>query len=212
MAKGGNFQWVICKLLSKWWTHGKRDDIFCPTSESGGRNTTRLKKGITTENSAGDVAYLDAIGKPLIGIACIEIKRGYSNRIKYLNIIDSTSNKKSPIVLKWWKKLLKEAHSVNRPFPIMIFKRDYKNPCIITDNKFLSTLENYNGEFPGNIILLNIKNTSIMYTLSFNEFINWCNPHSIEMIFDEVEKECMSEISGISKDLKGSLKKIKRRK
>ena len=214
MAKGQNFQWKICKKLSKWWSDSQRDDIFCPTSQSGGRSTTRTKTGITTENSAGDVGYLDAIGKPLIDIVCIEVKRGYSKRIKYLNIIDGKGAETS-IILKWWKKLLGEMISVNRLYPLMIFKRDYKDICISTNKRFLSELEKYNGNFSGDYILLSVKNKKAqLYTFNFYEFIRWCNRETVELIWRDKCK-CTLEQSQNSiesgKQLR-QLKKIRRRR
>uniref|UniRef100_A0A6M3IVU9 Uncharacterized protein n=1 Tax=viral metagenome TaxID=1070528 RepID=A0A6M3IVU9_9ZZZZ len=82
MSKGADFEREILKTLSLWWTQDEndpREDIFYRTSGSGARSTARAKKGKATHNSSGDVGYLDAIGKPLIDYAFIEIKRGYTS-------------------------------------------------------------------------------------------------------------------------------------
>ena len=77
--KGGNFEREICRTLSKWWTHGKRDDVFWRSSQSGGRATLRFKKGKSTFGSYGDIAATDPIGGPLLKFATIELKRGSSH-------------------------------------------------------------------------------------------------------------------------------------
>ncbi len=80
MAKGGEFERNICKQLSLWWTENERDDIFWRTAGSGARHTTRQKKNISTENSAGDVCYIDQLGKPFIDYFLMELKRGYTSK------------------------------------------------------------------------------------------------------------------------------------
>ena len=83
MAKGSQFERDICRELSIWWTQGERDDIFWRTSGSGARATTRAKKGDATANSAGDIGYLDEIGKPFLDYFMVELKRGYTNTKKF---------------------------------------------------------------------------------------------------------------------------------
>ena len=78
MAKGGEYEREICKLLSKWWTFGDRDDVFWRTSNSGGRATVRKQQGKDTFGQTGDVQATDPIGQPLIDLCNIELKRGYS--------------------------------------------------------------------------------------------------------------------------------------
>ncbi len=77
--KGGDFEREMCRILSKWWTHGKRDDVFWRSSQSGGRATERAKKGKATFGSYGDIAAVDPIGGPLLKFATIELKRGSSH-------------------------------------------------------------------------------------------------------------------------------------
>jgi len=74
--KGGQYERAVCKQLGLWWTHGERDDVFWRSAQSGGRATTRAKRGLRTHGSYGDVAAVDPIGEPLIKFATIELKRG----------------------------------------------------------------------------------------------------------------------------------------
>lgn len=77
--KGGQYERAVCKQLSLWWTHGERDDVFWRSSQSGGRATTRAKRGLRTHGSYGDIAAVDPIGEPLIKFATIELKRGHTH-------------------------------------------------------------------------------------------------------------------------------------
>jgi len=79
MGKGSSFERKICKRLSKWWTDGKRDDIFWRSSQSGGRATQRAKKGQRTFGSYGDITAVDPVGQPLMRMFTIELKRGRSH-------------------------------------------------------------------------------------------------------------------------------------
>ncbi|KKK58104.1 hypothetical protein LCGC14_3047790 [marine sediment metagenome] len=82
MSKGFDFERETVKLMSLWWTQDldePRDDIFYKTSGSGARHTSRMKKGISTYNSAGDMGFLDPLGEPFINKFLVEMKRGYTN-------------------------------------------------------------------------------------------------------------------------------------
>ena len=82
MSKGGGFENEVARILSLWWTDGKRDDIFGRSDGSGGRFTARKKKGKDTANMGGDLTFTDSIGEPLIKIWNIEAKTGYSGKKK----------------------------------------------------------------------------------------------------------------------------------
>ena len=82
MSKGSEFEKDTCKLLGKWWTQNldvPRDDIFYRTSGSGSRHTARMKQNMPTYNSAGDIGYLDPIGRAFVDLFLVEIKRGYTS-------------------------------------------------------------------------------------------------------------------------------------
>lgn len=78
-GKGSSYERELCKLLSSWWTDGKRSDVFWRTGGSGGRAKVRGRGGYGTYGQHGDIAATDPIGDALINLLCIEIKRGYSS-------------------------------------------------------------------------------------------------------------------------------------
>lgn len=75
-SKGSRFERSFCVELSRWWTNGKRDDIFWRASGSGGRATRRGKR---TAGSHGDVSAIDPSGEELLDLCVIELKKGYDN-------------------------------------------------------------------------------------------------------------------------------------
>lgn len=76
-AKGGNYERLLCKRLSLWWTNGERDDVFWRSSSSGARATIRHRQGLSTYGQHGDIQAVDPIGAPLMRLVSIEAKRGY---------------------------------------------------------------------------------------------------------------------------------------
>src|SRR3954464_11883516 len=96
-GKGASFERDLCKRLSLWWTDGERDDVFWRTSQSGGRATSRTKKGKKTKNSYGDICAVDPIGQPLLDLITFEVKRGY-NKDSFTDLLDKP---KSSIYMKW---------------------------------------------------------------------------------------------------------------
>src|SRR3990167_8795780 len=143
MPKGQEFERQICKQFSLWISEGKRDDVFWRTSGSGARSTSRMKKQISTENSAGDIGYIDPIGKPFIDICLIEIKRGYSSEIELLGSIDG---KKEPLLLKWFEKAEGERKHSGRKVVLLITKRDRKSPCIWFNEIGIKFFEDEGGD------------------------------------------------------------------
>jgi len=132
MPKGSQFERDICKLLSKWWTGGKRDDVFWRTAGSGARATMRSKKNQNTFGQYGDVQATDPIGQPLIDLCTIELKRGYSQDT-FANLLeDSTTHNAVPCM---YAKFIAQAKGDSRkaftPWWLLIVKRDRRKPIVI---------------------------------------------------------------------------------
>ncbi len=73
-GKGGGFERRICKELSLWVSHGKREDLFWRSAMSGGRSTVARKKGKHLPASAGDISAIDPLGAVLTEHFFIECK------------------------------------------------------------------------------------------------------------------------------------------
>ncbi|RLC31370.1 hypothetical protein DRH13_03140 [Candidatus Woesebacteria bacterium] len=187
MAKGGGFERIVCKRLSLWWTNNKRDDIFWRSTQSGGRATTRAKKGVTTANSSGDMCYLDAIGKPFIDGMIVELKRGYgggkkrkTKEVKVLEILDN-STKKNFLLLEWLKKLEMERIRSERKYSWLIFRRDRMNGCIVLDLTQFIELEKLNGSWHKRAIIFSARKNYIIILL-LEDFLKWCPPTTMKAI------------------------------
>ena len=128
--KGFSYERKICKQLSLWWAHNKRDDIFWRTAGSGGRATTRSKQNINTFGQFGDIQATDPIGQPFIDVFLTEIKRGYPNAT-ISNIIDAPPKTKANQLEEF---IIKTTHSTKaaKTYSWMILhKRDRREPVII---------------------------------------------------------------------------------
>jgi len=137
MAKGGQFERDICRELSMWWTDGERDDVFWRTSQSGGRATTRRKKGKKTFGQYGDVQATDPIGQPLIDLCTIELKKGY-NKASCGDLLDKNlrfEGKPTP-----WEKMVHQAigqaKEAQTSYWWLIHKRDHRETILYFPGRF----------------------------------------------------------------------------
>jgi len=126
-SKGSRFEREVCKSLSKWWSNGKRDDIFWRTAGSGARATVRRKSGKKTFGQYGDMQATDPIGQPFIDKCVVEMKRGY-NTESPLNLVDKQNMKDQ--FQGWAKKIQKEAKSAGTPYWLLIHKRDLRKVMV----------------------------------------------------------------------------------
>ena len=174
--KGSAYERTISVMLSKWWTNNERDDIFWRSSASGARATMRKKGGKSTANSVGDIMALDPIGQPLLDTFTIEVKRGYSDELVLIDLIDKPNKKNNKIIL-WWDKLLLECRE-NSTRPMLIFRRDRAQACVGLDYSLLSILyDDVGGEVPFNLSFSKIDLPVIM---RLEEFLAWIPPTAIQ--------------------------------
>jgi hypothetical protein len=176
VAKGGNFEREIAKLLSLWWSEGARDDIFYRSHASGGRFTMRRKTGKDTALQGGDVTASDPIGEPLVKEWSIEIKTGYGkktdtgiNRWDILDFLDS--RQKEPVLQKMWNQCTRDAELTNRN-PVLIFRRNGRTPCIMfTTHYMLTKLQPFYGNIKKHRLI--IKTTLDCVIMSLQDFFEW---------------------------------------
>ena len=175
--KGSQYERDTCKQLSLWWTQDlnkPRDDVFWRCSQSGGRATTRAKRGIKTAYSYGDVTFIDPIGKPFIDSCLLELKRGYTKGIDVLDFLDK--KKGIPLLVKWWDKATEERHLAGRKYTTIIFRRDRHKACVMISQKMYNAIELWFGSTTQNRI--QIKTTHFdLAIVDFESFLQWCNPH-----------------------------------
>lgn len=138
-AKGSDFEREICRELSKWWTHGERDDVFWRTSQSGGRATERAKKGKTTFGSYGDIAAVDPIGAPLMKFFTIELKRGSSYGSPG-DLLDFKHVNGSHPWIRCLMQAIKSHQQAGSKAWMMICKRDHRLPIVYMESRILKYL------------------------------------------------------------------------
>ena len=129
IRKGSSFERTVCRQLSLWFSYGKNEDLFYRTAGSGARSTSRAKKGKTTANSAGDIGYLDAAGKPLIEAITFELKCGYNNT-DTTSLIDTTPGRKRPQLLEFIEQAVDSAKNAQSKYWAVIHKRNGKQALI----------------------------------------------------------------------------------
>ena len=172
-SKGANFEREVCKILSLWFTQGKRDDIFWRTSGSGARAKTRMKQGMKTFGQYGDVQATDPIGQPLIDLCIIEIKRGYGS-VSCSDAIDVPINKNT-IWREWISKLEKDRKEAGVPFWLLITKRNRRETIVFMPRQFRNYLtpSRIHKTFPH--VILNVKGIRI-YGAPLKPFLKSINP------------------------------------
>lgn len=179
MAKGGSFENEVCRILSLWWTDNRRDDVFTRTGGSGGKFTSRSKRGKNTAYQSGDITFADPIGEPLIKRYNIECKTGYGRktdkgvaRWDVLDIIDS--KQKVSVIYSMWNQCWEDAEKSKR-IPALIFRRNMRSPCIVVTIKEFSAI----GEKRGVPILetITIENPyaleDSLIIMSLKTFVSW---------------------------------------
>ena len=133
--KGSQFERDICRQLSLWLTNGASDSVFWRTSNSGGRATTRSKKGKTTENQYGDICAIEEIGKKFLRLFTVEIKRGY-NKHTVQDLFDLEDPSKS--MYASWIEQAKESARLADTYWMIIIKRDRRQTVVLHNGADLS--------------------------------------------------------------------------
>lgn len=201
MGKGADFEREISRVLSLWWTDGKRDDIFYRTQASGARFTSRNKAKKETAFQAGDITFSDPIGKPLIDCWCIEDKTGYSKKDKLRNadgspVVKSVKTKggtkeicvermvrwdvldfldsrqKEPMLAQFWGQCCRDANIAGRN-PVLIFRRSGRAACIAFEYPYFCRLLAVFGGPQGNYIKVWANNIQAVMIMSLSDFFDW---------------------------------------
>jgi len=115
--KGATNERKVCRLLSLWVTHGKREDVFWRSAMSGGRATVAKRKGKILASQAGDISAVDEAGHTLTNYFYIETKH-----VKAIQLDRFIVTQTGPLV-KYWKTVQLEARSYNKQ-PLLIVKQN----------------------------------------------------------------------------------------
>lgn len=131
--KGADLEREVCKLLSEWWTNGQDDAVFWRTSQSGGRATSRRKKGRETFGQHGDIAAVNPIGLPFLRAFAVEVKRGYTEKLDLLACFDRKEGSAAPLAVKWIEQARKSKEASGADSFLIIFRRDRRNTMVLVE-------------------------------------------------------------------------------
>lgn len=183
-AKGSSFERWVCKELSKWWD-GERDDIFWRTAGSGGRATSRSKRGQTTSGQYGDVQATDPSGEPLIKLCTIEIKRikRHKNH-SYFDLVDGIDPSTNNLFIKHINQAVSQAEEAGTFGWLLISKTDHKNTLVIMPTRLARGLKALGTKLakcrPSGYIYSHLDGTPInLYVTTFAQFTEWLTPQNI---------------------------------
>lgn len=185
-GKGSAYEREICAALSEWWSGGEHSDLFWRTSQSGGRATTRAKKGKTTRAHSGDICALDHVGAPLTELITIEAKRGY-NKATIHDCLDKGSKAKKQMYEEFIIQAKDAAERAKTPYWMVIHKRDRREPvCSIPFYLFKKLGFDMVGM--GNCTAASDICNEVVYSFPFADFLNQAEPNDIRLLLKQYKK------------------------
>jgi len=123
-AKGSEFERHVCKQLSLWITHGKKQDIFWRSAMSGGRATVALNFDIVLSAQAGDVSAVHEEGYKFTNKYYVEIK--FYKDLEYKSLLLNNTGK----FAKFWEHDTCEQARRYSKLPMFIAKEN-RQPIMI---------------------------------------------------------------------------------
>ena len=177
--KGNQFEIQICKKLSLYLTSKERDDLFWRSSNSGGRQTTRMKKGIETHNQSGDITATHPDGEMFMSVFTVECKN-YTN----INLFSLITGTEGNTIVGWWKVHLDKSREVNR-HPLLIIKQNNKPILWICDRRISSRMNAYFNIEPK--LISKISNLEKMHIFDFEEVMT-TDPEAFKLLLNEMVK------------------------
>lgn len=208
--KGSAFEREICRTLSLWWTHGKRDDVFWRTAGSGGRGTVRARKGLKTEGMYGDIYAVGKTGRAFLKMFTVEIKRGYPGfrledgvfpeRMTESRLDGKIRKTKHACELaQWIEQARSSSFDAGSNSWIIIYKANARDPIVIGEKMWLGDTVQYNigtgarfysqlgGFFEGHLRLSGMKENDVfdIFVCSLGGFLRCVTP-------EQVRKELLS--------------------
>ncbi len=186
--KGSSFEREVCTILSRWWTKGKRDDIFWRTSGSGARAKTRSKTKQTTFGQYGDIQATDPVGQPLIDLCTIELKRGYS-KSTFADLVELSThaNPKPCAYERFIQQAQTDSKNAGTSAWILIVKRDRREALILMPYSFYRKLVSYEISFYHPMIKIKCRwMVKAIFGTTLSNFLEAVKPKTIIDIHKEI--------------------------
>jgi len=123
-AKGSAYEREVCKALSLWVSHNKREDLFWRSAMSGGRATVGRRAGKDLAHHAGDISATHRLGHALTDQFYVECKR-------YADLkIESGVLRGVGKLAAFWKETCKQA-TIHKKLPMLIARQDQSSTLLI---------------------------------------------------------------------------------
>jgi len=130
-AKGSAFERLCCKRLSRWLSHGERDDLFWRSAMSGGRATLQLRQDIINKAQSGDMTAISAEAYAFAAEHFIECKH-YKDLGFGRGLICQTGT-----IWTFWQRACREAAKHGK-IPILIARQNlYPIVAIVPQGKLV---------------------------------------------------------------------------
>lgn len=211
--KGSSFERIICKGFSKWWTRGKRDDIFWRTANSGGRAKSRSKLNKGTFGQYGDIQATDPIGQPFLNTVVVELKIGYK-KWSFLDILDKKDTSADQTFEKFFEQVNEDKTNARVPYYMIITKRDQRVPIVTFPRLLYNEIEDIYGrikyEYCPFVMRFHYAD-DVLIACRLSDFLNWCKPEFFinRKFGDKPKPRKVTYLDGTIKDINN---KIKRRR
>lgn len=185
-GKGGQFERDICRKLTEWWTGDPDHDVlFWRTSQSGGRATSRKKKGKETNKAhCGDISALGKKGSILTRLITFELKNGYP-AATMMDLLDLP--RRETLFTKFVQQAIKAMLSAKTPFWALIHHRNRREVLIYFPRSLFNALRERSvfcePPNPSPFAWMNCKKMKICVT-TFDLFLSQVSPKVIKQMRD----------------------------
>lgn len=115
--KGSGFERLVCRQLSRYLSHGERDDLLWRTPSSGGRATIQMKRGIVNRTMAGDALAIAKEAQEFCDRTYIEAKH-YADLQLDRSLLCGTG-----YLARFWHRTVEEAARYDKR-PLLIARQN----------------------------------------------------------------------------------------
>lgn len=143
--KGPSYERTICRQLSLWLSEGVDDSWLWRSSQSGGRATTRAKKGKTTKGHCGDICATCRDAEFFTDLVTVEVKCGYNRSAFMADLLDRkkwpSGKARKATMLGMIEQAQAAAKRAGTPYYMLIHKRDCREALVYLPGRLLDALD-----------------------------------------------------------------------
>ena len=196
--KGGQFERLIAKRLSKWFTYGEHDDRFWRSDGSGGRGTSR---SAYTYGQYGDIRASHPDTHDVMDTVTIECKRGYP-LCRIGDVLDKADRLKPTMYETFLEQALRSKLNAGTPYLLLITKNDSREIMVTADLQMMREIMKLYGNLLKDDVNLNYmtfrKNNMPYMCMQLVDFFKFCPPE----FFKRYQDSHMVEARTLKKKIK----------